>query len=567
MRSASTPRADADVNARAIAIARAVGRRAIAGVRDVVATFRSVTVFFDPLVADVGAVIAALRDDAATATDPTATLPESSGRTIDVPVVYGGDEGPDLAQVAAFARCSPATVIERHAARAYRVFMLGFLPGFAYMAPVDETIAAPRRATPRLRVPAGSVGIAGLQTGVYPSDSPGGWQIIGRTAVSLFDPGSRPPALLAPGDHVRFVPIAADAVSGSGRTEARAAAHPAAHPAAGTTPPIATRYATVLRPGLLTTVQDSGRWGYQDLGVPVSGPMDHVAQRLANALVGNTRNAATLEATWLGPELRMEQETRVAVVGADLHVTLDGVDVPLGAAVRCRAGSVLRFGDRRSGARAYVAFDGGIAVPLVLGSRATHVRSGLGGIGGRALRAGDRVPLGDPEKDCAARPADPAVVRPDAGAASSAVVAAADLQVRPAGGARLRVLPGPQTAYFAPAALEMLQGIRYTVSPQSDRMGYRLAGDAPMPYGTSGDMISEAALVGGVQFPPSGDPILLMADRPTSGGYPQLAVVITADLPLAGQLGPGDWIEFEACSRADAIAALFEMEGKLNALG
>ena len=171
---------DADVNGRVIAIARSVRQRGIVGVRDVVATFRSVAVFFNPLLTDVAAIAAALREDTG------ATPPESSGRTIDVPVIYGGNAGPDLAQVAAFAGCSPGTVIERHAARAYRVFMLGFLPGFAYMAPVDETIAAPRRPTPRLRVPAGSVGIAGLQTGVYPRDSPGGWQIIGRTALNLF---------------------------------------------------------------------------------------------------------------------------------------------------------------------------------------------------------------------------------------------------------------------------------------------------------------------------------------------------------------------------------------------
>ena len=558
VRSASKLQADADVNARAIAIARAVRRRAIGGVRDVVATFRSVTVFFDPLLTDVAAVAAALNAD----TD--AAPPESSGKTIDVPVVYGGNAGPDLAQVAAFAGCSSESVIERHAARAYRVFMLGFLPGFAYMAPVDETIAVPRRATPRLRVPAGSVGIAGLQTGVYPRDAPGGWQIIGRTAVMLFDPGNTPPALLAPGDQVRFVPTAADAaagdtVSGRGRTKTRPGSDPMSMGA--------TRFATVLRPGLLTTIQDTGRWGYQDLGVPVSGPMDQVAQRLANALLGNARDAATLEATWLGPELRMEQETRVAVAGADLHATLDGADVPLYAPVRCRAGSVLRFGDRRSGARAYVAFDGGVAVPPVLGSRATHVLSGLGGIGGRALKAGDRVPLGDPHADPAPHHVEPAVVRSGARAESLVAVAAADLQVRPAGGARLRVLPGPQAEHFAPSALEALQSTRYTISPQSDRMGYRLSGGTSMSCATGGDMISDVAFVGGVQLPPSGDPILLMADRQTSGGYPQIAVVITADLPRAGQLGPGDWIEFEVCDRADAIAALVEMEGRLLAVG
>jgi antagonist of KipI len=556
----STLHADPEVNTRAIATARAVRQRAIAGVRDVVAAFRSVTVFFDPLVADVAAVASALHDDSAA--DLAAVTSGSSSRTIDVPVIYGGDEGPDLAQVAAFARCSPETVIERHAVREYRVFMLGFLPGFAYLAPVDETIAMPRRATPRLSVPAGSVGIAGLQTGVYPRDSPGGWQIIGRTTEKLFDPDGRPPALLAPGDHVRFVPrTATGAVSLSSPTETTAA-----HPAAGDSALGATRYASVLRPGWLTTIQDAGRWGYQDLGVPVSGPMDHVSQRVANALVGNPRNAATLEATWLGPELRMEQETRVAITGADLHAMLDGAEVPLGAAVRCRAGSVLRFGDRRSGARAYVAFDGGVAVPLVLGSRATHVLSGLGGIGGRALKAGDRVPLGDPGRDIAPRSA-ASVFRSDTRVEALAPVAAPAPQVRPAGGARLRVLPGPQVGRCAPSALEALQSVRFTVSPQSDRMGYRLAGGAPLPFAPSGAMLSEAAFVGGVQLPPSGDPILLMADRQTSGGYPQLAVVITADLPLAGQLGPGDWVEFEACSLADAITALIDMEGKLNAVG
>ena len=546
---------DANVNARAIAIARSVRQRAIAGVRDVVPTFRSVAVFFDPLATDVAAVAAALHEEAdAAPVDP-------SGRIIEVPVVYGGDAGPDLAHVAAFAGCGPEEVIGRHASRTYRVCMLGFLPGFAYMASVDDTIAVPRRATPRLRVPAGSVGIAGRQTGIYPRDSPGGWQIIGQTALSLFDPDNRPPALLAPGDHVRFVPTSGDVVSGFSRTQVRLKAETTYDPAS--------RSVTVLHPGFLTTVQDSGRWGYQDLGVPVSGPMDQAAHRLVNAVVGNPTDAATLEATWLGPELRMEQETRIAVAGGDLGATLDGADVPLHTPVLCRAGSILRFGVRRSGARAYVAFDEGIAVPPVLGSRATHVVSGLGGMGGRALKAGDRIPLGSPLADLKVRPyistgAGPSrVVEADL---HPSVVVGADLQVRPAGGARLRVLPGPQAEYVAPSALETLQRTRYTISPQSDRMGYRLAGGAPLAYGTGGDMVSDAAFVGGVQLPPSGDPILLMADRQTSGGYPQLAVVITADLGVAGQLGPGDWVEFVVCSRADAVAALIAMEGQLLAV-
>jgi biotin-dependent carboxylase-like uncharacterized protein len=276
--------------------------------------------------------------------------------------------------------------------------------------------------------------------------------------------------------------------------------------------------------------------------------MDRVSHRLANAAVGNHEDVATLEATWVGPELRVEHDAVLAVAGADLHPTLNDVDVPLQRAVPCRAGSVLRFGERRSGARGYVAFDGGIAVPPVLGSRSTHARSRLGGLDGRALKAGDRVPLG--------------------GASSSKRLVRMVAPSLPTGGIRLRVLPGPQVDEFAPSALDALQRTRYTVSAESDRMGFRLVGGARLESLIGGTMVSDATFAGALQIPPSGDPILLMADRPTTGGYPQIAVVITADLPLAGQLSAGDWVEFEICSRGDAIAALVAQEGRiLGAIG
>ena len=519
---------DPELNERAHGIARLVRRHAIPGVRDVVSTFRTVAVFFDPLATDVDAVAAALHDAA------DAAAPEMPGRLVDIPVVYGGDDGPDLEGVAAFARCTPGEVVARHAAKRYRVYMLGFLPGFPYMAQTDPTIAAPRHATPRVRVGAGSVGIAGKQTGIYPAESPGGWQIIGRTPLVIFDAARTPPALLAPGDQVRFIPSRDD----------RRAASPAAR--RGRPADVSSgRAVSVLRAGMLTTVQDSGRWGYQGLGVPVAGPMDGTAHRMANAIVGNRADAATLEATIVGPELRMEQETRVAVTGGDLRATLSGADLPLAVPVRCPKHSVLRFGDRRTGARAYIAFDGGIATEPVLGSRATDVTSGLGGIAGRAVQVGDRLPLG------------PVTTR-------TAIVTAPHRDL-PAGGARLRVLPGPQANFFEPSALEALERTRFTISPRSNRMGYRL-GSGTVASPARGDMISDVTVTGGLQVPPSGDPILLMADRQTTGGYPQLAVVITADLPRAGQLGPGDWIEFEVCERSEAIAALVAAEGRILAV-
>lgn len=546
---------DPDVNARAIGIAAALRGQAIPGVRDVVSTFHSVAVFFDPLSTDAAAVAAALHQ-ASDAVSSRVVASDSSrklraGRTIEVPVAYGGEFGPDLDAVAAFAGCSAQAVIDRHASRTYRVYMFGFQPGFAYMAGVDDSIAAPRRSSPRVRVPAGSVGMAGLQTGVYPFESPGGWQIIGRTPLEVFDANRTPAAMFAPGDQVRFVPSHSTIVgAGFSRLDETSRLKPAP----------TDRCVTILRPGLLTTVQDSGRWGHQDQGVPVSGAMDPVAHRLANAIVGNQDDAATLEATLLGPELRIEQDTMIAIAGADLRAVVDGSDVPLHAPVPCRGGSVLRFGDRRSGARAYVAFDGGIEVPRVLGSRSTHLLSGLGGIEGRAARAGDRIPLGA-RADLKVGPYN---VRGGARVGASRV--GADVHVGPAGGARLRILPGPQADAFTADAFDLLQQTRFTVSTQSDRMGYRLTGGAALRRVDDAEMISGATFLGGVQVPPSGEPILLMADRQTTGGYPQIAVVITADLPKAAQLAPGDWVELEACTRRDAVSALIAQEGKLLAV-
>lgn len=505
------------VNARAVVVAESLRARALAGVRDVVATIRSVAAFFDPLQTDVEVLTAALRAAAAAPAAP------ARRETLAVPVVYGGDAGPDLGAVAEWAGLPVEEVIARHAAPVYRVYMMGFLPGFAYLGTVDPGVAVPRRPRPRLRVPAGSVGIAGQQTGVYPSTSPGGWQLVGRSQLRMFDPGRDPVSLLAPGDLVRFVSV-------GGRFEVEAAAE------GGTAvrPPVA-RQVTVVRPGMFTTVQDLGRWGYQDHGVPVAGAMDADACRRSNLAVGNEPGAAVLEATLVGPELRLEVEARVAVSGANLAAAIDGDALPRDRAVRARAGSVLRFGDRHAGARAYLAFEGGVDVPLVLESRSTHARSGLGGLGGRPLRAGDQVPLGRPAGGHAV------AVRP---------------RPLPAGGARLRLIPGPQLEAFAGDALGILARTRFEVSSQSDRMGYRLAGP-PLP-GTppDGAMISEATFPGAVQVPPSGEPILLLADRPTTGGYPQIGVVASVDLSTAAQLAPGDWIEFVPCSRREAVAAL-----------
>ncbi len=532
---------DPTINARAVAVAHAIRAAGSPGVRDVVPTFRTVAVHFDPLRTTVEAV----RGLVVASVDAAVPV---AGRRIEVPVAYGGEDGPDLDDVATAHGLTADDVIARHAGVDYRVFMVGFLPGFPYLGLLDAAIATPRLATPRTRVPAGSVGLAGRQTGIYPLASPGGWRIIGRTDAMLFDVQRPSPALLSAGDTVRFVPVPSSAL--------RAARAPAGEPAGGTPAegpaPRATnapggapaaRTATVLDPGLFTTVQDAGRWGHQAAGVPVGGAMDLVSARLANAAVGNALDAATLEATVVGPTVRLEQPAIVSVAGPSVEATLDGVMLRPGAAVPARAGSVLRVGGPLR-ARAYVAFDGGIAVPPVLGSRSTLALARLGGLGGGALRAADRLPLGGASVAAGGTIGVPALAAIRFGA----------------GGARVRVLPGPQEDWFGPDAFGVLQRARFTISPRSDRMGYRLTGAAPLRRAHEDEMISDATFTGAVQVPPSGEPIVLMADRAVTGGYPQIAIVISADLPRLGQLAPGDWIEFEACDRSEALAALRAQE-------
>jgi KipI family sensor histidine kinase inhibitor len=197
------PVIDPLVNQRAIELGRLLRARGLSGVRDIVPAYCSLAVHFDPLRTDLATLERAIAEDGREASTVEA-LPEPTVH--EIPVAYGGADGPDLQAVADFAECTPAEVVERHAAATYRVYMLGFVPGFAYLGRVDARIAAPRRRVPREMVPAGSVGIAGEQTGVYPIATPGGWQIVGRTSVVMFDADRTPASLLAPGDLVRFVP-------------------------------------------------------------------------------------------------------------------------------------------------------------------------------------------------------------------------------------------------------------------------------------------------------------------------------------------------------------------------
>lgn len=299
----------------------------------------------------------------------------------------------------------------------------------------------------------------------------------------------------------------------------------------------------VVRPGLLTTVQDLGRWGHQATGVAVAGPMDTFSHRVANALVGNDPSAATLEMTLIGPELQFERACSIAVAGAEFEIVCGTGLLPVGMTIWLDDGARLVFGRRRAGARAYLAVAGGILTPPVLGSRATHLVSAMGGLEGRALAAGDALPI-------------------HAGRAPGRTRRAPGMMLPTGGRARLRVLPGVQADWFAPEAMRALAHTSFRISPRSNRMGYRLQGPQ-LPRHRADEPISEPLAFGAIQVPSAGEPILLMADRQTAGGYPKIGNVIAADLPIAGQLAPGDFVEFDVCSRQQAAAALIARERPL----
>jgi KipI family sensor histidine kinase inhibitor len=452
-------------------------------------------------------------------------------RTVTIPVCYGGTCGPDMGIVCQQSGLSEQEVVERHVTASYQCSMLGFLPGFPYLTGLDPQLATPRLATPRAVVPAGSVGIAGAQTGVYTVSSPGGWNIIGRTPLTLFDPSREQPSLVQAGDVVHFSPISLQ------EFEERQSREFTCYPQICDVTEHETCGCDVLEPGMLTTVQDDGHWGLQNMGIPVSGAMDRQALALGNVLVGNKERAAALEITLSGPRLVFTTDALVAVTGADMGLQVDGRDVPAWTTVLVRTDSVLSMtGCIGAGCRSWLCVAGGIDVPVVLSSRSTLLRAALGGFKGRALRRGNNLHLHPLTQQ--ARRLDgfscPLALRP-----SYAI------------DAPIPVLPGSQTESLTPAAQQTFLDTTWTLSNASDRMGCRLEGPQ-LALSHGADVISEVVPEGAVEVTGAGLPIVMLADRQTTGGYVKPFVVASAALGRLAQRRPGDSVHFRLCSLDEA---------------
>ncbi len=505
-----------------LALLASLQRDPLPGVEELIPAARTILVRFRPASGRRARLVQAI------AARDLSQRAQRGSTLVEIPVRYDGE---DLAEVAQLLGITPEEVVRRHTGSEYTVAFTGFAPGFAYLTGGHPSLDVPRRGTPRTRIPAGAVGLAGTFSGVYPQASPGGWQIIGVTPVAMWDLGRDQPALLQPGYRVRFFDIATlDAAS---ETEVRVGTSKStvAAPAGSRTRDTLAPGQTALQvraTGLLTVFQDLGRHGQARQGVSASGAMDQAALKAANRLVGNPSDSAALETVGAGLQLQSLGETVVAVTGADAPLTVRTAGgrqwrAPAHQAVALADGDVLDIGQPVAGARCYVAARGGFDVAPVLGSCSTDT---LANVGPAPLAVG--AVLGLRPAPAGAVVSEPALPASDLPTVEQEVV--------------LDVIMGPRTDWFTSAAVERLAAQRWQVTPQTNRVGLRLAGEVPLERAIGGELPSEGTALGALQVPPSGQPVLFLADHPLTGGYPVIATVAPYHLDRAGQIPVGAWL-------------------------
>ncbi|MGA0567185.1 5-oxoprolinase/urea amidolyase family protein [Rathayibacter sp. KR2-224] len=569
-----------------------------AGVDDVVPAARTLAVLFDPKQIPADAVRTWLgravermppAQDSSSLASAAAAGESGVPAAVVLDVVYDGD---DLDEVARLAGVAVDELVSRHASALWRVAFSGFAPGFGYLVTDDDWFEVPRRTAPRTRVPAGAVGLAGRFSGAYPREGPGGWQLIGRTDAPLWRATEPHPALLTPGTVVRFRPVEAlDAAgrdgagltgstgraSSTGRTGGAGRADRTGSSAStgrtdGTVPSTVGRDSdtigrksndrpdenqfsdaadpaipggsdadiqagsdsvTVLRSGPQLLVEDLGRPASASIGAGRSGALDRGALRLANRLVGNLEHAAGLEVL-IGAELRFDRPTWFAVTGAGGALRVNGHPIEPDAAVLAHAEDVLELGPALHGLRYYVALRGGVSAQHELDSASTDVGARVGAAplaDGQAIALAAEVAGAIPAVDALTVPSPP------------------DDEVD------VHVVAGPREDWFAQASVDAFYEIEWEVTQESNRVGARLRSPEGVVLKRSHDprlpaeLPSEPMVPGAIQVPPSGEPMVLLADGPVTGGYPVIAVVADADLDLFAQLRPGQRIRFRHALR------------------
>jgi len=508
--------------AQTLALLASLRAEPLAGIDELVPAARTILITFRPAVLSAAALAHAVRQRTLDARGTRAD------KRIEIPVRYDGE---DIAEVAGLLGITPDELVRRHTGSDYTVAFTGFAPGFAYLSGGHPSLNVPRRAVPRTRIPAGAVGLAGSFSGVYPQASPGGWQIIGVTDTPMWDLSRETPALLQPGDAVRFVDASSLKVALPVVAQAVAAPAPATVEGGSAF--------EVRTAGLQALWQDGGRHGQARQGVSASGAMDQRSLQAANRLVGNASDVACLELAYGGFQFVCRGNAVIAVTGADGPLTLtraDGAQWPLPRyqPVALADGDTVTVGEPVAGIRSYLSVRGGFAVAPVLGSCATDT---LARIGPPAVVAGDVLPVRS--------------------VAIGAVVGATEVPPIDLPTVQeevvLDIVLGPRTDWFTADAIERLCSQPWSVTPQSNRVGIRLNGEQPLVRANTAELPSEGTAHGSIQVPPSGQPVLFLADHPLTGGYPVIASVATHHLDRAGQIPVNARVRFQPMASHGAI--------------
>lgn len=486
----------------------------LSGIEEIVPAARTLLIRFQPSQTSMRQLSMAITQR------PLVSSSQRPCQIITIPVHYQGE---DLADLADLSGLTVPQVIQYHQESVWKVAFTGFAPGFAYLTSPDWQWQIPRRNTPRTRIPAGSVAVAGIFSGIYPKASPGGWQLIGHTEQAIWDLNLASPALLTPGAQVQFV------ASESHKTISL--------PIQKSLPlqiPERKASLTILATGLQTLWQDDGRAGKAAMGLAASGAMDKQALYSANRIVGNPRTACCLEVTLGGLRIRANKDIVVAVTGApcpltmttqDGHVFLLAGYQPLNLA----AGDELALSTPPRGVRSYLAVRGGFVVSPVLDSCSWD---SLAQVGPKPLLAGEGLETGSQQHHRAVLlDEQPAEVLPAEGETVT-----------------LDIMLGPRTDWFTPGSVTLLTTQSWQVAPQSNRIGLRLTGTESLARNHTDELPSEGTCSGAIQVPANGQPVLFLRDNPVTGGYPVVAVVADYHLDLAGQIPPGAFIRFRRVS-------------------
>ncbi|EKT63913.1 5-oxoprolinase/urea amidolyase family protein [Providencia burhodogranariea] len=494
-------------------------------IEEITPAARTVLVRFNPAITDVNSLVRQIAALDISITDV------KSGQLVTIPVHYNGE---DLVEVAEYLGISVDEVIRRHTSNEYQVAFCGFAPGFAYMVSKNAELNVPRRQSPRIRIPAGSVALAGEFSSIYPQASPGGWQLIGVTDTAVWDIYREEPALLKPGYRVSFVDASKAPVTHS-LPRTKASLEVVGH----------REDITVLATGLQTLLQDSGRIGQAALGISESGAMDKGALRSANRLVGNAINEVALEITQGGFKAQANCSMLVAATGATCEIeitTIEGVKylVQQYQPIQLAKGDIIRFGRATQGVRSYLAIRGGIEMAQVLGSCSFDT---LAQVGPLPITTGQTFAMKSLKYQTAISLNEPVMM--DYPSAGEVVI--------------LDVVLGPRTDWFTVKALQSLTSQLWQVTAASNRIGLRLQGETPLEREKHQELPSEGTCVGAIQIPANGQPVLFLNDHPLTGGYPVIGAVCEYHLDLAGQIPVNAKIQF------NPIGEFKEFEGSRDA--